>query len=91
MRPDIAILGNSATKGDVAATINAINASKGLQGFWKLHASVADAALTGEPAFIANLEPAPDHGYNIGLAITRGGRVTVTNSRNGFSRTYQVR
>jgi hypothetical protein len=90
MHPDIVILGNSATKGDVPATINTINASKGLQGFWKLHASTADAQLTGDPVFIANLDPAPDQGYNIRLDITRDGRVIVTNSRNGFTRTYQV-
>jgi hypothetical protein len=90
LRPEIAILGNSATKGDVPATIDTINASPGLQGFWKLHASIADPRLTGDPDFIANLEPAPDHGYSLRLDISRGGLVTVTNSRNGFNRTYQV-
>jgi beta-lactamase superfamily II metal-dependent hydrolase len=90
MRPDIAILGNSASKGDVPATIDTINASPGLQGFWKLHASAADPALTGDPDFIANLDAAPDHGQSLRLEITRGGRVTVTNSRNGLRRTYQV-
>jgi beta-lactamase superfamily II metal-dependent hydrolase len=91
MRPDIAILGNSATKGDVPATIETINATPGLQGFWKLHASTADPALTGDPDFIANLDAAPDHGESLRLEITRGGRVTVTNSRNGLRRSYQVR
>jgi beta-lactamase superfamily II metal-dependent hydrolase len=90
MQPDIVVLGNSVSKGDVPATINTINASKGLQGFWKLHASVADPEMTGDPVFIANLDPAPDHGYDIRLDITRDGRVTVTNNRNGFTRTYQV-
>ena len=33
----------------------------------------------------------PDRGYNVSLAITRDGGVTVTNSRNGFSKTYQVK
>jgi hypothetical protein len=90
MRPDIAILGNSATKGDVPATIETINATPGLQGFWKLHASSADPALTGDPDFIANLDAAPDYGRSLRLEITRSGRVTVTNSRNAFSRSYQV-
>jgi beta-lactamase superfamily II metal-dependent hydrolase len=90
MRPDIAIIGNSAKKGDVPATFNVINNSSGLKGFWKLHASADDPALTGDPDYIANLEPSPDQGHAISLEIARDGRVTVTNSRNGFSKTYVV-
>ncbi|HVZ28654.1 MAG TPA: MBL fold metallo-hydrolase [Rhizomicrobium sp.] len=90
MRPDIAVIGNSAKKGDVPATFNLINNSPGLKGFWKLHAAAADPALTGDPDFIANLEPSPDQGHAISLDISRDGRVTVTNGRNGFSKTYLV-
>ena len=91
LRPDIVIMGNSATKGAVPATVNTINATPGLRGFWKLHASIAHADLNGDPDYIANPDPAPDRGQSIRLDITRGGRITVTNSRNGFTRTYQVR
>ena len=90
MRPDIAVIGNSAKKGDVPATFNLINNSPGLKGFWKLHASADDPALTGDPDFIANLEPSPDQGHTISLDIARDGRVTVTNGRNGFNKTYIV-
>ena len=90
MRPDIAVIGNSAKKGDVPATFNVINNSPGLKGFWKLHASADDPALTGDPDFIANLEPSPDHGHAISLDIARDGRVTVTNGCIGFSRTYNI-
>jgi beta-lactamase superfamily II metal-dependent hydrolase len=91
LRPEIVVMGNSASKGAVPATVNTINAAPGLLGFWKLHGSIAHADLDGEPDYIANPEPAPDHGQSIRLDITRSGRVTVTNSRNGFTRTYQVR
>jgi hypothetical protein len=90
MRPDIAIIGNSARKGDVPATFNLINKSPGLKGFWKLHASADDPALTGDADFIANMEPSPDQGHAISLDIARDGRVTVTNGRNGFSKSYLV-
>jgi competence protein ComEC len=90
LRPDIVIMGNSATKGAVPATVSTINATPGLQGFWKLHASINYADLNGDPDYIANPNPAPDQGQNIRLDIARDGRVTVTNSRNGFTRTYQV-
>ncbi len=91
LRPDIVIMGNSATKGAMPATVDTINAAPGLQGFWKLHASTAHPDLNGDPDYIANPDPAPDRGQSIRLEITRGGRITVTNSRNAFTRTYQVR
>ncbi|HWA68348.1 MAG TPA: hypothetical protein VG821_00765 [Rhizomicrobium sp.] len=90
LRLDIAVIGNSAKKGDVPTTFNVINNSPGLKGFWKLHASADDPALTGDPDFIANLEPSPDHGHAISLDIARDGRVTVTNGCIGFSRTYNI-
>ncbi len=61
---------------------------------------------TTDKNYVANLNPPaaavaahareqftapPDQGYNISAAITRDGSVTVTNSRNGFSKTYQVK
>ncbi|HVY35319.1 MAG TPA: MBL fold metallo-hydrolase [Caulobacteraceae bacterium] len=91
MRPDIAVMGNSAKKGAAAEVVSRINASPGLQGFWKLHASLADGNLDGDPNYIANLQPSPDQGYAIGLDIAPGGKVVITNSRNGFSKTYQMK
>jgi hypothetical protein len=69
---------------------NVINNSPGLLAFWKLHAPINDPAPTADPEYIANLGPAPDYGQTIALDIAPGGRVTVTNSRNKFSKIYQV-
>ncbi|HEX2801522.1 MAG TPA: MBL fold metallo-hydrolase [Phenylobacterium sp.] len=91
LRPDIAVMANSAVYGAVPPTVNTIGQSPGLQGFWKMHASKANPGLDGDPDYIANLNPAPDHGDSIRLTVSRAGRVTVANSRNGFSRTYQVK
>jgi hypothetical protein len=91
LRPDIVIMGNSATKGAAPATVDAIEATPGLQGFWRLHASTAHPELDGDPDYIANPEPAPDRGLGIRLDITRDGRITVTNARNDFTRTYRIR
>ena len=33
----------------------------------------------------------PDQGYAIHAEITKDGKVTMTNDRNGFSKTYQVK
>jgi hypothetical protein len=74
-------------------------------GFWQLHDSFAHPEWVKDKNMIANLNPSasaiaahakeqftapPDPGYNISVAITRDGSVTVTNSRNGFTKTYQV-
>ena len=91
LRPDIAVMANSDRYGAVPATVNTISASPGLQGFWKMHASLAHADLNGDPNFIANLQASPDHGETIHLEISHRGRITVTNTRNGFKRTYQVK
>ncbi|HWA68386.1 MAG TPA: MBL fold metallo-hydrolase [Rhizomicrobium sp.] len=91
LRPDIAVVGNSAIYGAVPATVKTISASKGLQGFWRMHASVAHPELNGDPDFIANLAAAPDHGDVISQEIWPDGRITVSNSRNGFSKTYRVK
>lgn len=90
MGPDIAIMGNSETKGSAPAVVNVINSSAGLQGFWKIHASTKNPELNGDLNYIANLEPAPDHGETIILHIKRSGEVAVINTRNNFSKNYQV-
>jgi len=35
-------------------------------------------------------EAPPDMGFNIEAEVTSDGRITVTNTRNGYSRTYRV-
>lgn len=91
LRPDIAIMGNGSKKGDWPEVVKAVNSSPGLQGFWRVHATtVYPPEQDGDPNYLANLGPLPSHGYSIRLDVTRGGAVTVTNARNGFSKNYQV-
>jgi beta-lactamase superfamily II metal-dependent hydrolase len=91
LKPDLALMGNGPTHGGMPASVKTVAASPGLQGFWKLHASMVNPNLDGDPNYIANLGASPSHGYALMLDIARDGRVTVTNPRNGFSQTYQVR
>lgn len=91
MAPDIAVMSNGPTHGAAPSAIAIVAASPGLQGFWKMHSALANPELDGDPNYIANLGPSPSHGYTTRLDITRGGRVTVTNTRNGFSKVYQVK
>ena len=91
LAPDIAIMGNGSKKGDWPDVVKTVNSSPGLQGFWRVHASIVYPDQDGDPNYLANLGPLPSHGYSIRLDVTRAGAVTVTNSRNGFSRTYEVK
>jgi hypothetical protein len=105
MRPDVAIMPNGGKKGGGPKTIRLLAALPGLQGFWRLHDSYAHPELIGNPARIANLNPPraaiekvadkpyeapPDQGFNIEASVTADGVITVTNTRNGFSKTYKV-
>jgi beta-lactamase superfamily II metal-dependent hydrolase len=88
--PEIAIMGNGSKKGSLPAPVAAVNSSPGLQGFWRVHEPTLHPELAGDPNYLANLGPNPSHGYALTLDVARDGEVTVTNTRNGFSKTYKV-
>jgi len=68
-----------------------IEESPGIEGIWQGHRSLLDpdpAHNTAEE-MIANLEETAEcNGYWIRASVNQDGTFTVTNSRNGFSRTY---
>jgi len=66
----------------------------GIEGIWQGHRSLLDAdpAHNTAPDMIANLEEgAADQGHTITAAVSADGTFTVTNSRNGFAKTYRAR
>jgi competence protein ComEC len=88
--PRVAIRNNGAKKGGMASAWKIIRDSPGLEDLWQLHYAVdagADANVA-EP-FIANRDETTAHGIRV--AAGRDGRFTVTNTRNGMSKTYQPR
>jgi beta-lactamase superfamily II metal-dependent hydrolase len=89
--PLIALMQNGPTKGGDQEPIKTVNSYPGLEGFWRTHYTVRYPDLNGDPNYIANLNGVPDQGYSIGLDITPRGVITVTNSRNNFSKTYKAR
>ncbi len=91
MRPDIAIMGNGPSHGAAPQAVQTIKASEGLQGFWRLHESIANPDPSADPNYTANLGPSPSYGYTIRLDIAKNGRVKVTNTRNGFSKIYELK
>ncbi len=66
----------------------------GIEGIWQGHLSLLDKdpAHNTSPDMIANLEETEDcKGNWIKASVEPGGRFTIVNGRNGFSRTYTAR
>lgn len=66
----------------------------GIEGIWQGHLSLLDPDPSHNTSedMIANLEETADcKGNWIKASIARDGKFTVTNSRNGFSKTYTAR
>ena len=106
MHPDVALMGAGGKKGGDEEPIKTIKASPGLMGFWQTHESFAHPEWSGDKNAIANLNPPasavagqakslfsapPDQGYAIHAEINKDGQITMTNDRNGFSKTYQTK
>jgi competence protein ComEC len=89
LRPRVAIMGNGARKGADPPTWPILRATPGLEDIWQDHYSVAGTKSKNPPDdFIANLEPT-DGGHLIKLSVESNGTFKVTNTRNGFSKTYK--
>ena len=88
LHPRVAVMNNGAIKGGHPVTWQTIHDSPGLEGFWQLHYSMAGAEDHNVPQqFIANVG-GNDEGYAIKASAEQDGVFTVTNERNGFSKTY---
>jgi competence protein ComEC len=66
----------------------------GIEGIWQGHLSLLDKDPSHNTSenMIANLEDSADcQGHWIKASVAPGGRFTITNGRNGFSKTYTPR
>jgi competence protein ComEC len=106
MHPDIVLMGSGGKKGGDEGPIKTLKASSGLMGFWQTHDSYAHPEWSSDKNMVANLNPAasavaahakqmftspPDEGHAIHAEITKDGKITMTNDRNGFTKTYAVK
>ena len=89
LRPTVAIMGNGARKGADPPTWPILRATAGLEDIWQVHYSARGAMDTNPPPdFIANLEETNDEFAMIKIVVQSDGTYAVTNTRNGFTRTY---
>jgi hypothetical protein len=91
LAPTVAVMDNGASKGGSPGAFDVIKASPGLKDLWSLHHVTAnDAQHNADDALTANPE-GPDNAYSIKAVVEPGGAYTITNLRNGTSRTYASR
>lgn len=93
LHPQVVIVNNGPRKGLGANAWETIAKISGLEDTWQVHLSLAtDAAHNTSEQKIANSEATPEcKGNFLKASISSNGKFTITNSRNGFSKTYTVR
>ena len=91
LHPRVAIMNNGAKKGGNPEAWQIVESSPGLEDLWQLHYAIAGGEKNNVPEkFIANPEEKCEGKY-LKLSAQPDGSFTVTNSRNGFSKTYPAK
>jgi competence protein ComEC len=92
IQPRVALINNAARKGGQGDAMRVLYTSPGIEGIWQAHYSVLGGREYAVPGvFIANeSEDTPHDGaaHWIKVSARADGHFTVTNNRNGFSRSY---
>ncbi|MBM3812635.1 MAG: MBL fold metallo-hydrolase [Acidimicrobiia bacterium] len=89
LRPRVAIMNNGARKGGAAPAWQIVKNSPGLEDLWQVHFAVAGGdANNVTKDQIANLEE-QCQGHGLSISASQNGEFTVTNHRNGASKTYR--
>lgn len=93
LHPQVVIVNNGPRKGLGANAWETIAKIPGLEDTWQVHSSLAtDAAHNTDEKMIANMEATAEcKGNFLKASISEDGKITVTNSRNGFSKSYTAR
>ncbi len=91
LRPRVAIVNNGSTKGGSPEALRTIRTSPGIEDVWQLHYSQnASIAENAPEPFIVNVDQDASVSW-IKIAAQPDGQFTVTNSRNGKTKTYAPR
>jgi competence protein ComEC len=91
LKPRVAITDNGATKGGSEEALHTIRTSPGIEDVWQLHYSQNATKETNAPEpFLVNVDGDAPASW-IKVSASFDGSFTVTNSRNGMSKTYPPR
>jgi hypothetical protein len=94
IQPQVVVVNNGPRKGfDGPDKFEKLAKIPGIEGIWQGHLSLFnDKDHNTKEDMIANLEPSEQcQGHAIKVVVESNGKFTVTNSRNGFSQSYQAR
>jgi beta-lactamase superfamily II metal-dependent hydrolase len=93
LQPKVAIMNDGPRKGGPPSVFDILRHSPGLEDIWQVHLALGTPkeVNTGED-MIANLGTSAEcKGISLKVSVEPNGRYTVTNQRNGFSKTYQAK
>jgi competence protein ComEC len=93
VKPQVMVVNNGPHKGWQASAWDTTAQVAGIEGVWQVHKALDNDATRNVAAdMIANTEETPDcKGFWIQAVVAKDGKFTVTNGRNGFSKSYVAR
>lgn len=93
LKPQVVVVNDGPRKGLHASAWDTIQKIPGLEAVWQSHLALAtDKDHNTDEKRIANLEGTDQcQGNWLRASVTRDGKMTLTNGRNGYSETYTAR
>jgi competence protein ComEC len=93
IQPKVAVMNDGPRKGGPASVFEILRKSPGLEDIWQGHLALGTPKeVNTDEKMIANLGTSAEcKGELLEVSVDPSGKYTVTNYRNGFSKTYQAR
>jgi len=93
LKPQVVVVNNGVTKGWQNSAWETVHKVPGLEAVWQIHQAMGpNHDHNVDEQMIANPGPVEqDKGNYIKASIEKSGKFTLTNSRNGFTKTYMAR
>src|SRR5580765_2190478 len=93
IQPKVVVMNNGPRKGGVPGVFETLRKSTVLEDIWQGHLALgAPAAVNTDERMIANMGPTAEcTGNLLELSVAPNGTYTMTNVRNGFSKSYRAR
>ncbi len=91
IQPKVMVMNNGPRKGGPASVFEILRKSPGLEDIWQGHLALGTPnEINTDEKMIANLGPSAEcKGELLKLSVAPDGKYTMTNARNGYSKTYE--
>ncbi|HWB84593.1 MAG TPA: MBL fold metallo-hydrolase [Bryobacteraceae bacterium] len=90
LKPRVAVMNNGPTKGGPVSVFDILRKSPGIEDIWQVHLAMRiPKEVNTDEKMIANVVPSSEcKGNLLTASVEPDGKYTLTNERNGFSKTY---